>query len=341
MAVDFLRNVGTSAVSWDSAEQEDWGKIEVIAIHKIQEMREAGQEAIKVSRQVSGLNHSYVILDDSTILRCFHSRDKSGNQIHPVREGLIIPVEDIHFKRPKKLFNSKGDVSHVFYTYVNVDEATKKIYLGRTGSVSREFKDEPRILNMRLITWEKKTGELEQGWIARYVAQDFFFYCNNISYTQPLLPLIELLIEIAKGVKSMHQNEWVHLDIKPENILVDNGKIFFIDFDSSQKVIDNQSISPRGTKEFVAPEVLLHRCSGFSGASKADIFSLGKTIADAATFVDDSWMTNQVEKPISELKALSSLKELPMDMIQSKASARPSIDIVISRLENIRQKALI
>ena len=81
---------------------------------------------------------------------------------------------------------------------------------------------------------------------------------------------------IATALHIMHSNNILHLDIKPENILVrDNGNIAIIDFGLSQS-IDEYNISriPVGTPRYVAPEIVSRT---FINSGKSDIYSLGVT----------------------------------------------------------------
>ncbi|XP_026770257.2 serine/threonine-protein kinase 17A isoform X3 [Pangasianodon hypophthalmus] len=70
-----------------------------------------------------------------------------------------------------------------------------------------------------------------------------------------------LMRQILEGVAFLHKNNVVHLDLKPQNILLtsDNplGDIKIVDFGLSRMVSSNQEIREiMGTPEYVAPEVL-------------------------------------------------------------------------------------
>ena len=84
------------------------------------------------------------------------------------------------------------------------------------------------------------------------------FYSNNeLSHDQH----VELMTQIAAGVKYLHQHDVVHRDIKPENILVANNspiEIKLTDFDVSkffEEMFDTSAMSTNvGTLAFKAPE---------------------------------------------------------------------------------------
>ncbi|XP_072534814.1 serine/threonine-protein kinase 17A isoform X2 [Salminus brasiliensis] len=70
-----------------------------------------------------------------------------------------------------------------------------------------------------------------------------------------------LLRQILEGIAFLHKNDVVHLDLKPQNILLtcNNplGDIKIVDFGLSRMVSNNQEIREiMGTPEYVAPEVL-------------------------------------------------------------------------------------
>ncbi|XP_022529150.2 serine/threonine-protein kinase 17A [Astyanax mexicanus] len=70
-----------------------------------------------------------------------------------------------------------------------------------------------------------------------------------------------LLRQILEGVSFLHKRDVVHLDLKPQNILLTSnnplGDIKIVDFGLSRMVSNNQEIREiMGTPEYVAPEVL-------------------------------------------------------------------------------------
>ena len=83
------------------------------------------------------------------------------------------------------------------------------------------------------------------------------FYSNNgLSQEQ----CVEIMWQIAAGVKYLHQNDVVHRDIKPENILVSNSspiQVKLTDFDVSKffEEFETSTMSTNvGTLAFKAPE---------------------------------------------------------------------------------------
>uniref|UniRef100_A0A3Q2TSJ4 Serine/threonine-protein kinase 17A n=1 Tax=Fundulus heteroclitus TaxID=8078 RepID=A0A3Q2TSJ4_FUNHE len=70
-----------------------------------------------------------------------------------------------------------------------------------------------------------------------------------------------LMRQILEGVSFIHQNNLVHLDLKPQNILLTSssplGDVKIVDFGLSRKVSSHHELREiMGTPEYVAPEIL-------------------------------------------------------------------------------------
>ena len=67
----------------------------------------------------------------------------------------------------------------------------------------------------------------------------------------------QILIDMAVGLSHVHESGFMHLDFKPENILVTrNGNVQIIDFDLAQPISEKpkkMSKNP-GTPSYMAPE---------------------------------------------------------------------------------------
>jgi len=85
----------------------------------------------------------------------------------------------------------------------------------------------------------------------------------------------QILIDIAEALQYMHNNGYMHLDFKPENVLVTpNGRVRLVDFDLCQPIPEKpKKVSKKnpGTPAYMAPEQLL----GEPITHHVDIFSYG------------------------------------------------------------------
>lgn len=99
---------------------------------------------------------------------------------------------------------------------------------------------------------------------------------------QPLLPiprLLDVFMEVAHALHSMHFQRLVHCDIKPRNILTcPDGKVKLIDFGQTCKT-GTVKDRVQGTPDFIAPEQVRLKAV----TAQTDVFGLGATLYWALT----------------------------------------------------------
>lgn len=85
----------------------------------------------------------------------------------------------------------------------------------------------------------------------------------------------QILIDMAEALEHMHENGFMHLDFKPENVLVTrNASVRLVDFDLAQPIPEKPKKGSKknpGTPAYMAPEQLL----GEPISHRVDIFSYG------------------------------------------------------------------
>ena len=85
----------------------------------------------------------------------------------------------------------------------------------------------------------------------------------------------QILIDMGAALEHMHENGFMHLDFKPENVLVTpNGSVRLIDFDLAQPIPERPKKLTRknpGTPAYMAPEQML----GQPLSHRVDVFSYG------------------------------------------------------------------
>jgi eukaryotic-like serine/threonine-protein kinase len=148
---------------------------------------------------------------------------------------------------------------------------------------------------------------------------------------------------VADGLNAMHQQGYIHCDIKPNNILISEpGSIKIIDLGQGCKV---GTIKPRiqGTPDYIAPEQVKRKPLD----RRTDIFNLGATMYWAITGKNVPTLipqSNDLSALLGQRKFLSpyemfhripiGVSNLVMDCVKEEPERRPnSMDDVISRLD--------
>jgi eukaryotic-like serine/threonine-protein kinase len=91
-----------------------------------------------------------------------------------------------------------------------------------------------------------------------------------------------ILVDMALAIEHVHDSGFMHLDFKPENILVTrNGHIRLVDFDLAQEKPDKPKkfLKNPGTPAYMPPEQLQHQAIDH----RVDIFAYGVTAYELLT----------------------------------------------------------
>eukprot|EP00093_Oithona_nana_P005155 05155.XXX_203725_205300_1 [CDS] Oithona nana genome sequencing. len=112
------------------------------------------------------------------------------------------------------------------------------------------------------------TEYLQGGELFEKVASD--------DYHLTEMQCVQFMHQICEGVSYLHRKDIVHLDLKPENVVLvlpDSNKIKIIDFGFAKKLNSDQQIVRvlQGTPEFVPPEIVNYEPIGFP----SDTWSIG------------------------------------------------------------------
>lgn len=93
----------------------------------------------------------------------------------------------------------------------------------------------------------------------------------------------QILIDMASALEHMHENGYMHLDFKPENVLVTrNGSVRLVDFDLAQPIPEKPKKFSRknpGTPSYMAPEQFL----GLPISHQVDMFAYGAAAYELLT----------------------------------------------------------
>jgi serine/threonine-protein kinase len=161
-----------------------------------------------------------------------------------------------------------------------------------------------------------------------------------------LLAQLDIFIQTAKALDALHALGYVHCDLKPNNILVDEkGTVKVIDLGQAAK---QGTVKKRiqGTPDFISPEQV--QCGPVT--YRTDVFNLGATMYWALTGTrlptlytvkkkENSFLLDARIDPPHALnpKVPEVLGNLVMECVKTSPVKRPkNMNDVVSRLETIR-----
>ncbi|GKZ22809.1 protein kinase, membrane associated tyrosine threonine 1 [Aspergillus brasiliensis] len=92
----------------------------------------------------------------------------------------------------------------------------------------------------------------------------------------------KIMLELSMGLKHIHDMGFIHLDLKPANILITfEGVLKIADFGMAARWPAEDGIEGEGDREYIGPEILMGRYD-----KPADIFSLGLIMFEIAGNVE-------------------------------------------------------
>ncbi|CAD8063661.1 unnamed protein product [Paramecium sonneborni] len=179
-------------------------------------------------------------------------------------------------------------------------------------------------------------------------------YCNDGDLANILqktnfnqIEILNIFLQIAKGIKALHDQKIIHRDIKPANILRSDGIYKLSDFGFAIIENDFESIIKRfsvGTPVYMAPESVQLNCY----SEKSDIWSLGVLLYFMVykeipfNFKKDGDLyskSQQINSKIMNDKSLiKKIQDILIGMLELDQQKRSSIDEILSILN--QQKKL-
>ncbi|KAI8938602.1 hypothetical protein NX059_004475 [Plenodomus lindquistii] len=105
-------------------------------------------------------------------------------------------------------------------------------------------------------------------------------YLDNVGFNSRLddFRIWKILLELLMGLQFIHESGYIHLDLKPANILIDfEGGLKIADFGLASRWPAPKHIDGEGDRHYLAPEALSGRFD-----KPADVFALGMMLAEIA-----------------------------------------------------------
>ncbi len=183
--------------------------------------------------------------------------------------GIIYKAEDLKLKRTIAL--------KVLPESFTQDEESKRRFLNEAQAASS--------LQHNNICTIHEIDETSNGQL--FIAMDFYegetLKEKIREGPMPVEAAIEIIIQIAEGLKKAHENGIIHMDIKPANIFITKeGTVKILDLGLAKKV-DQTKLTRTGlrfgTTEYMSPEQI----KGEKVDNRTDIWSLGTVLYEMLT----------------------------------------------------------
>jgi len=248
-------------------------------------------ESLRTGDRVDGFEVGD-ILHSGAMATIYQARDMISNQV----VALKVPFADI-FNHPIQ-----------YYHYQNEER------IGRCLDHTNVVRFYNRYRSFHYIVQEKIEGVDLRSRIGR-------------SKRIPLPEACGLILQIASGLIHIHSRQVIHLDLKPENImLTPENRVKIIDFGLARKqgvedLLADDFTSPHGTPFYMAPEQIL----GERGEVRSDLYSLGIIFYEMLT----SRLPYKRSKKLSQIRRR--LKQEPVPPRYYDADIPPQIQEIILR----------
>lgn len=146
---------------------------------------------------------------------------------------------------------------------------------------------------------------------------------------QPLPVVLWLVRQAAEAASSLHQNGFVHGDIKPENILLSlRGHATLVDLGFARRIGEPGDGVFRGSAGYSAPESL----DGKTPASPAaDCFSLARLLWQMLSLTDRTATTSA---------GIDAVADLIAELVDADPKRRPATETMASRLIRLEIETL-
>jgi serine/threonine-protein kinase len=244
-----------------------------------------------------------------------------------------------------------GNATHVWEAMNSVDN--KRVAIKSLQPEHRKNKNEIATLKHEYTVGKTldhpNVNPVSEYNVAReipYVVMDYF-NAPNLKQSIRLVPelikehLTDIIKQAASGLHHLHEQGWIHRDVKPDNFLIsDKAQVRLIDFAIGQKIKKKSALGGlfggkakiMGTRSYMSPEQI----RGEHLDRQADIYSFGcvafELCVGRAPFTGntaDELLNKHLRAPIPAISSLnkevtSDFSKLIMRAMSKKAEKRPA-----------------
>ncbi|KAF2862221.1 kinase-like protein [Piedraia hortae CBS 480.64] len=212
---------------------------------------------------------------DTTITARFARVSLTGNgefsQVYRVQDPLVSGIA----------LPSRGNPAARIWAV----KKSRKQYLGNRDRM-RKLKE---VSILRALRGNEHILEFIESWEAESHLYIMTEYCENGNLKDFLLQagfksrlddfrIWKILLELAQGVKAIHDANYMHLDLKPANVFIDwEGVLKIGDFGMASEWPAPADFEGEGDREYIGPEVLYGKVEKAS-----DVFALGMIVLETA-----------------------------------------------------------
>lgn len=232
----------------------------------------------------------------------------------------------------------------------------------------KDIEGDPHFCQVKYMSWKSAKPKTAEKGVEREAFVSTYYPYTAKSYLSPEDPRqlpkeldLTVALQTAEGVEVMHGKNWVHCDIKPDNIFIKwdpaNPKVIKAvlgDFDTVKKNGDPTQVTGLTGGYYPADMFLSADVIGESAMDerRADIYGLGVSWYEmfishgpapwklGVNPIDLIYMTNRPEykEMIKELKekATTPFEVLILEMCEPDPRDRPDIQQVIKRLKDMQ-----
>jgi hypothetical protein len=189
-------------------------------------------------------------------------------KVRSLRDGQLYAV-----KKSQRQFRGMNDRMHA------LKEVENFTLLSRKSRADEEDNSSSNYCVRYFNAWEDRGHLFIQTELFEHGTLKHYLECRDGPCPEPLV--WQLFIDLVLGLEHIHNNDLVHLDLKPENVFVTaRGTLKIGDFGIAVQPSQWQDSFLEGDPTYLAPELL---DSGLGLVNKpADVFSLGLILFEMA-----------------------------------------------------------